>query len=188
VDSNRNDIILWESFLKGDAPSLGILFKKYYSPLIQYGNKICKHTQLLEDSIQDLFLEIWRKKNDIPIVSIKAYLFGALKYKLLKQIREGNTGSIDLLDDHEFVLSRESFMITTEEEKAISDQLVRALAQLSNRQREVVYLKFYHQLDYEEVSAIMHINYQATRNLLYQAVKSLRRSLSSPMVRLRVSV
>lgn len=188
LDSNRNDISLWESFLKGDASSLGFLFKQYYSHLFQYGSKICNDTQVLEDSIQELFLELWRNKNAVPNVSIKAYLFRALKYKLIKQIREGNADSIELLDDHAFVLSHESFLVTAQEEKAIGDQLKRALTQLSDRQREVIYLKFYHQMGYEEVSAIMNINYQATRNLLYQAMKSLRRSLSSPMVRLRVSV
>jgi RNA polymerase sigma-70 factor (ECF subfamily) len=56
--------------------------------------------------------------------------------------------------------------------------VVHAINQLSNRQKEIVYLKLYQQLSYEEVSEIMQINYQAARNLFYQAIKSLRELLS----------
>jgi RNA polymerase sigma factor (sigma-70 family) len=188
LDSNQNDITLWESFLRDDAVSLGLLFKKYYPALTHYGGKLCKDMQSVEDSIQELFLELWKNKNSLPTISIKAYLLKALKYKLLKEIGRNSTESIDLLEDHAFVLSHESFIVTVQEEKAISNQLARALSQLTSRQKEVVYLKFYQQLDYDEISVIMHINYQATRNLLYQAVKSLRRSLATSLLQLRVTV
>lgn len=48
------------------------------------------------------------------------------------------------------------------------------LAALSNRQREIIYLRFYQNLDYEEISEVMNINYQASRNLLSHAIKVLR--------------
>jgi RNA polymerase sigma factor (sigma-70 family) len=56
---------------------------------------------------------------------------------------------------------------------------VQALAQLSNRQKEIIYLKFYQELNYEEVSEIMNINYQAARNLLYQSIKSIKKLLTA---------
>ncbi|MBS1565917.1 MAG: sigma-70 family RNA polymerase sigma factor, partial [Bacteroidetes bacterium] len=34
---------------------------------------------------------------------------------------------------------------------------------------------FYQELDYPEISEIMNINYQVSRNLLYQAIKALKR-------------
>jgi RNA polymerase sigma factor (sigma-70 family) len=57
--------------------------------------------------------------------------------------------------------------------------VLQALAQLSNRQKEIIYLKFYQELNYEEVSDIMNINYQAARNLLYQSIKSLKKLLTA---------
>ncbi|HEY1199844.1 MAG TPA: sigma-70 family RNA polymerase sigma factor, partial [Niastella sp.] len=54
-----------------------------------------------------------------------------------------------------------------------------ALGQLSNRQKEIIYLKFYQELNYDEVSEIMNINYQAARNLLYQSIKSLKKLLTT---------
>ncbi len=57
-----------------------------------------------------------------------------------------------------------------------------ALGRLSNRQREIIYLKYYQNLSYEEVSEIMNINYQVARNLLYQAIKSLKSLLAGAMI------
>lgn len=57
--------------------------------------------------------------------------------------------------------------------------MLQALAQLSNRQKEIIYLKFYQELNYDEVSEIMNINYQAARNLLYQSIKSLKKLLTT---------
>jgi RNA polymerase sigma-70 factor (ECF subfamily) len=56
--------------------------------------------------------------------------------------------------------------------------MLHALNNLTNRQKEIVYLKYYQNLSYEEVSEIMKINYQAARNLLYQTIKTLRSLLA----------
>ena len=58
-------------------------------------------------------------------------------------------------------------------------RVLQALDQLSNRQKEIIYLKFYQELNYDEVSEIMNINYQAARNLLYQSIKSLKKLLTT---------
>ncbi len=55
--------------------------------------------------------------------------------------------------------------------------MINALAQLSARQKEIIYLKFYQNLSYEEVSDIMNINYQVARNLLSQAIKTMKKIL-----------
>ena len=52
--------------------------------------------------------------------------------------------------------------------------LLAALDELSPRQREIIYLRFYQNLSYEEIADIMDLNYQTSRNLLYKAIRSLR--------------
>jgi len=59
--------------------------------------------------------------------------------------------------------------------------VVDALSRLTNRQKEIIYLKYYQNLSYEEVSEIMNINYQVARNLLYQAIKSLKSMLTGAL-------
>jgi len=53
--------------------------------------------------------------------------------------------------------------------------ILRALNKLPPRQKEIIYLKIYKGLNYEEISEVMSINYQVVRNLLCQALKTFKK-------------
>lgn len=176
----ENDITLWEEFLNGDQEAFGALFKNNYRHLFQYGSKISHNTPLLEDAIQELFMEIWKNRNAVPSISVKAYLLKALKYKLLRELSKNNPTDYrdEIAEDGVFELGHEAFLVAKQEDEEKTQKVIRSLQQLSNRQKEIIYLKFYQNLSYDEVSEIMNINYQAARNLLYQAIKALKRVMS----------
>jgi RNA polymerase sigma factor (sigma-70 family) len=173
------DIKLWTSLKKGDRDALGKLFSVYYPLLIKYGSKLCADHELLEDCIQDLFADIWQSKAGSEVESVKAYLFKALKYKIFKKQRNRliKLHNPELPEEMPFQISHETFMVDQQETRARVSKLIDALNQLPNRQREVIYLKIFQELSYEEVSDIMNINYQVCRNLMSQAIKTLRKIL-----------
>jgi RNA polymerase sigma factor (sigma-70 family) len=172
------DIELWQRFKQGDKDSFGELFRRNYSLLINYGNHLCRDHELLEDCIQELFLEIWQSRANGDIQSVRSYLLKALKYKIYKKYNGRAKNSIEEVNDSlAFEVSHENFLITTEEEKFRAMKLTSAIALLPNRQKEIVYLKLYQGLSYEELSEVMQINYQAARNLFSQAIQSLRKIL-----------
>jgi RNA polymerase sigma factor (sigma-70 family) len=178
----NQDILLWESFRKGDKDAFAALFRQYYEALFRYGGKFTNDTELLEDCIQELFIELWQAKSDAPVLSVKAYLLKSLKYKLLKAFRQ-NGKTLSLADNGEaaFEWSHETFLISEQENAEKRQRVLDALGRLSNRQKEIIYLKYYQNLSYEEVSEIMNINYQVARNLLYQAIKSLKTLLAGTL-------
>ena len=174
--SSLPDIELWNAFTAGDKEAFSTLFRRFYPLLFQYGNKIAADEALLEDTIQELFLELWQKKNSQPVLSVKAYLLQALKFKLYKTFRnKKHTVTGEEAENSVFELSQETAMINRQETEGNSKMIYAALEQLSPRQREVIYLKIYKGLTYEEVSAVMGINYQVVRNLLCNALKSLKK-------------
>jgi len=151
--------------------------------LYRYGRKFTGDENLLEDCIQELFIELWQAKTRTPVVSVRAYLLKSLKYKLLKAYRK----SRDMVpisgegEESAFELSHENFLIAGEENEEKKRRVLKALEQLSGRQKEIIYLKYYQNLSYDEVSEIMNINYQVARNLLYQAIRSLKNRLTGPL-------
>lgn len=175
--NHKQDIDCWQAFIQGNRDALGQLFRRHYSDLFRYGNKICTDTVILEDCIQELFIELWQSKNPPPSISVKAYLLKAIKYKLLKalQKRAGTRLQATIPEDVFFEISHETFIIDRQEHAEKTTRIVNALEQLSARQKEIIYLKFYQNLSYEEVSDIMNINYQVARNLLSQAIKALKK-------------
>jgi RNA polymerase sigma factor (sigma-70 family) len=146
--------------------------------MLLFGSKFLSDKQLLEDTIQELFIELWQSKSQTPVVTIKAYLLKSLKYKLLKAIKKNTAAAILNEQDHLlFEWSHENFLIESQESEEKKQLVLKAVAQLSNRQQEIIYLKYYQNLSYAEVSEIMSINYQVARNLLSQAVKTLKKIL-----------
>jgi RNA polymerase sigma factor (sigma-70 family) len=176
---HQPDIHYWQTFIQGDREALGWLFRRYYPDLFRYGHKICADTAVLEDAIQELFIELWQSKNPPPSISVKAYLLKALKYKLLKVFRKKSNTELhaELTGNSVFEISYEDFIIGKQESEEKTAKVIQALNQLTSRQKEIVYLKFYQNLGYEEISEIMNINYQVARNLLYQAVKAMKNIL-----------
>jgi RNA polymerase sigma factor (sigma-70 family) len=173
------DIQLWESFRKGDKDAFAALFRQHYETLFRFGCKFTTDGELLEDNIQELFIELWQAKSEAPVYSVKAYLLKSLKYKLLKAFRQkGKILSLSDNGENAFEWSHETFLITEEENADKRRRILEALGRLSHRQKEIIYLKYYQNLSYEEVSEIMNINYQVARNLLYQAIKSLKNLLA----------
>lgn len=174
--SSVTDIELWNASVSGNREAFGFLFTRHYSLLYHYGLKICHDSAMLEDAIQELFTGIWHKKPTQPVQSVKAYLLQALKYKLYKSFRD----KVPLVDAEQngndfFEFSHENFLIRQQEDNERIKKIVDALNQLPPRQKEVIYLKVYKNLSYEEVSEIMQINYQVVRNLLCQALKTFRK-------------
>ena len=178
--SNQPDIALWEAYQKGDHDSFALLFRRYYEALVKYGSKLTSNSDVLEDCIQELFTELWQNKSQTQVQSVKAYLFKSLKYKLYRANQRKTTGPFN--ENHSdvmFELSHETLLVGREQDAEKTARVLQALAQLSNRQKEIIYLKFYQELNYEEVSEIMNINYQAARNLLYQSIKSMKKLLTT---------
>jgi RNA polymerase sigma-70 factor (ECF subfamily) len=174
--------MLWEAFRSGDQDAFAALFREHYETLFKFGNKFTTDTELLEDCIQELFIELWQAKSRAPVLSVKAYLLKSLKYKLLKAFRKQGK-VLPLYDNGEgyFEWSHENFLIEQQENDEKKQLVIKALGRLSSRQKEIIYLKYYQNLSYEEVSEIMNINYQVARNLLYQAIKSLKSILAGSM-------
>ena len=174
--------MLWESFRKGDKDAFATLFREHYEILTRFGSKFTKDAELLEDCIQELFIELWQAKSQSQVLSVKAYLLKSLKYKLLKAFRKkGKTLPLNENADGNFEWSHESFLIAEQESSEKKRRVLGALERLSSRQKEIIYLKYYQNLSYEEVSEIMNINYQVARNLLYQAIKSLKTILTGSL-------
>ena len=180
-ENQSTDIELWNAFKNKDKNAFDLLFKLFYPSLFLYGFKITRDRALLEDAIQELFLELWTTTAKSKVRSVKAYLFRALQYKLIKKLNDNKLTRYPADDNfqYNFEVSHETLLVaqqTTEEDR---NRIINFMARLSARQREIIYLRFYRNMPYEDISEIMGINYQASRNLLSQSVKALRELMTS---------
>jgi RNA polymerase sigma-70 factor (ECF subfamily) len=66
-------------------------------------------------------------------------------------------------------------MILDEDSDAQKKIIKNAYDQLSGRQKEIIYLKFYNELEYDAICEIMEISYQSARNLMTRTLKAMKK-------------
>ncbi len=140
---------------------------------------------MVNDELQNLFIDIWQQKAPPPVISIKAYLIKALRYKLFKSLKPSSAHKAEAKDSNEvFTISHEAFLIQTEEDRENAAKVIAALQKLPAKQREIIYLRYYLNLSYKEICAIMGIEYQVARNQLSTAIKNMKRVMIMLMLSL----
>ena len=125
-----------------------------------------------------MFIELWKSSSRTTVVSIRSYLLKSLKYKLLRANRKKRDTLLAVEGEFGFEWSHETFLIASQESEEKRQKVLKAVEQLSPRQKEIIYLKYYLNLNYDELGDVMGINYQVARNLLYQAMKMLKKHIA----------
>lgn len=170
----------WDLLRSGSQDVFARIYMEHYEALLNYGIKLCREQEIAEDAIQDLFVEIWKyRKNLQDTSSVRFYLLKGLRNKISagfsKSRLHRHVGLSELSFFAEF--SFETSLIQMESEKENYERLATAINSLSDRQKEVLYLRFYNNMDYRQISALMGISYQSTRNQLHLALKALKEKL-----------
>ena len=111
--------------------------------------------------------------------NFKAYLIISLRNELVHRInrirKETLSESIATL---QFSFSPEDFLISTEQNSEHSRLLSVSMDGLTDRQREVILLRFFHGLEFHEISQVLEMNIQSVRNLLFRALDKIRKDMS----------
>ena len=169
---------LWTAFVQGDESAYAQLYKCYFYELYNYGVKLCQQPDLVKDAIHDLFIDLWKARKKPPrVVAIRPYLFKALCNIILKAHRKPLFQVVDLVHHAEQEPSSEATMILHQACQEQQQRLQAALNALTQRQREVVFLRFYSQLSYDEVASVLKISTKATYKLMGRAIELLRQKM-----------
>ena len=172
------NILLWKRFKAGDSGALGALAQVHYRALYNYATKFSSDPDFIRDAIQELYLELWERREHLSETAfVKSYLLKALRHKLIKESirlkRFQETGNV-FFDTEQEDLPIESQIIAEENYIFQSSRLNHIIALLSKRQQEIIYLRFYQNLENDDISNIMGLGKQSVANLLYKTLKEIR--------------
>lgn len=157
------------------------VYSQHIDALHNYGTKFNANRELIEDSIQDLFADLWERRHELDsILSIRTYLLGALRRKLLRKI----------YSDREYVYDTEEFngffemrlLQDAEGNEPLSEEHVQqikmAFEKLTEKQKEVIYLRFYNQLSFKEIAEVMSVQTRTVYKLAYRAISLLKEQVT----------
>ena len=173
------ELVAWQQFLSGDTVAFEYLMSSHFQVLFRYGSKFSKDKEFVKDCIQDLFLIIWERRDRLNAeVAVKPYLMASLRRlmnrsgqsrtDLSNEIPPDDQGSFDIeYSVEEEYIEQESVRVMTQRFKKLLDELPK-------RQKEVIYLKFFQEMDRNQISEVMDISPQTVSNLLQIAIRQLK--------------
>ena len=179
ADRSFNDVDLWGRFKAGDHAGFALIYREHVRALYSFGKQLVDDGDMVADSIQELFIYIWEKRADLGDTdNIRYYLFKALRRRLIETVaKEKRTTQAHeaIGEQHATEDSIEHILIKHQADAELRTLLRQALRQLTKRQREAIFLRFFGKMSFKEVADIMSLSLKSTYNLISKALDELRK-------------
>lgn len=177
----NRDKFIWDKFKEGDDDALNLIYFENFSKLYHYGLKFSGNHTVIEDALQDMFTDLVRNRSTLSSVeNIRFYLLKSFKRRLIRQLQKEYRYNLTREHDEinfEITYSVESDLISSENRDLRLKALHQAIAGLTPRQKEAIFLRFTEELEYNQIAEIMQMSVEACRNIIFRAVKALKESV-----------
>ena len=170
---------LLAAYRQGDQNAFMSLYDMYAEMLLNYGLCITSDKELVKDCVQDVFIKLISKSQDLQVTKVTSYLLISLRNRLLDEFRRKNYMTETAVEDIRIsttVEDVENSYILDESSLNNVRKVQILMDELTPRQRQVVTLYYIEQRKYEDICDIMQMNYHSVRNLVHRGMLKLRRS------------
>lgn len=163
---------------RGEHTAFDALFRQWYEPVVRTANRILHEPGVAEELAQDVFLELWRRRESLPVdSSVAGYLLQAVRNRALNhlrhlQVQKKSQVFVEALSEPSAPADVE--MHAGELEVAITG----AIAELPPRTREVFLMSRERNLKYSEIAEELGISVKAVEANMSRALRQLREKLA----------
>lgn len=182
------DLHMIELLNEGDENAYAHFYKLFIPDMYSYGISFGADEATIKDFTQDVFVTIYSSKSRFQSAQhLKFYLLRAIKNRLYDFYRSQAVSTTDSIDaesfyeNGEFSIKSEIMdeLLDAERQHIIQQKIDKMLSILTDRQREVIYLRYTQELEYEEIAVILNMTVHGSRKLVSRALKKLREEYSS---------
>lgn len=186
MNYNHQGIIKnWKLLIEGEKQGLYACFSLFYDDLYRFGMSLYRNPELIKESIQNLFIELWKIRDKLSEVeNIQQYVFTIYKRIIFKTNQKYNhQEGVVALDSENVaehlisVSSYEAILIASQEDEHLKNRLKNALNNLSPRQKEIIQMRYFEALSFKEISNKTLLTERTVYNTLHNAVNVLRETL-----------
>jgi RNA polymerase sigma-70 factor (family 1) len=172
----HNEKDLLQQVAEGDEEAFRVIFNLYAPRLKSYLFKLSRSKEVVEDILQDVFLNIWKNRAGLgAIENFDSYLFIAVRNLAHRSFQRRARETLIVAQLSKTGSNEVSF----EEENRMTGQEVRAFVQqainkLSPQQKKIFLLSRVHGLSHEEIARELGISRRTVTNTITEALRSLR--------------
>jgi RNA polymerase sigma-70 factor (ECF subfamily) len=161
------------------------LFEKYYPGLLFYATQFLDEAEA-KDVVQDVFLEVWKRKDTIIVGDqIGAYLYRLVytrSINVLNHKKVESKYSDAIVELHEYKMKfyeaeNNNEIFRDIENRELTNEIETAINKLPDKCREAFILSYLHDLKNKEIAEAMNISLRTVEAHIYKALKILRKEL-----------
>lgn len=173
------DTEIIDAFKSGDELAFALLYGRYKAGIYTFCLKMLLDRDEALDAVQDTFLRVYENRSRLlSTPAFRSWLFTIARNQCLNRLR--NSGRNVRIDGRDTRLVATGGTPLSRLEKAERHELVnKHLKMLSPAYREVVVLREYHNLTYEEIAAVTRTTVSSVKSRLFKARRKLAASLST---------
>ena len=177
--SGQTDDELLILLQKGNERAFTAIYERYHKLLYVLAYKYLKDNDTAKDAVQQIFLKLWESRSLFSIhINLRNYLYTMLKNHLLNEIRNNYTALEKNYELAQETIEYENEILSKLEEKEMTEQLYRAIDGLPERERQVIYLRYFKGLTQDKTAKILAVSQVQVSRLERKAIEQLRRRLS----------
>jgi len=179
----REEAALVVRMWHGDERAFHQLFVRYAGSLCEVAVSYVHVRDVAQELVQDVFCRVWEQRNRLAIPdNVRAYLYATIRHRALDYLRHQRV--VQQVTDAPFEPGE--YPGLGEQAPSVDDRIVdqerhelllRAIAELPERQRRVFELRWYHHLSYAEIAAVLEISVKGVESLRARAIESLQKKL-----------
>ena len=179
--------LIWEKFKAGDRRAFETIYSEFVDALFAYGMKMTPHRALVEDAIQDTFLDVYHYGSRLRNPgSLEFYLYKTLKRIIVRKLKEKYRFAHpdDFVTQFDLKFPLEESELEELEER--TGMLKSELENLDAKKRELLFLKFNSGLTYNEIGELLHCKPDTVKKQVQRILKLLRGKLGEDFLELFV--
>jgi len=181
--ADRSDDELMRLARTGDSPAFAVLVERHMPRLTDFCVKMACDRDTGRDLAQEVWVRIWgSRERYAPAGRFESYLFTVAR-NLCKNLRRdrGRRGQVIVAarDDGEIAAAPSPSIDSVDEllAREQSDRVYRAVADLPQKFREAILLRFAAGLDYAQISDVIGRGESTIRSRVYHGLRRLRQVL-----------
>lgn len=173
--NNLSDIELLELFKSGNVNAFTTIYRKYWMALVLHAKHMVKDPDLARDIVQDIFTAIYTKIKTIEIkTSLNAYLYGSVRFGVLREIKKGNVEGkyLDFLASY----LDTNFSHTDDEFKAkeLSYIIESEIAKMPPRMQDIFELSRKEYMSHKQIADSLHLSIHTVQTQITRALSRLK--------------
>jgi RNA polymerase sigma-70 factor (ECF subfamily) len=173
--TQEKEHILFEDIRNGDEVAFNKAFDLYYSRLCFFADKILRDFDLSRSVAQQVFVDLWIKRDKLVVTSLQSYLYHSVQNSALDVLKRKKVESryLATLDKSETEEMKDLM-----EEAELADRINKAIQKLPEKCREIFLLCRFEELKYAEIAEKLNISVKTVEMQITIALKKLRKELS----------